>query len=169
MDLTQTLRGAAIGSLAAITTACAPMATRAEPTCDPYGVPGASYIQAGDTSSGEVAGRSFGYEAVAQPGGTLVTFEHDGRSARFFVPSNVAVIGEYGEMRPNVSPDWQGVDRISLPVVGCGYVDVVRPDGDREGVGRGRLDPVFERPDGAVGGYLTAFFNRGVNRLQGGR
>ena len=169
MNLKRMVQGAAIGGLAAITAACAPMATRAEQMCDPYGVPGANYIEAGDEFRGEVAGTSFGYRAVEQRGGTLVTFEHDGRSARVFVPSNVALIGEYGDMLPNVSPDWQGVDRLSVPVVGCDYVDVARPNGDREGIGRGdRLEPVF-RHDGAVGGYLTMFFGSGVNRLQGGR
>lgn len=169
MDLTQTLRGAAIGGLAAITTACAPMVTRAEPTCDPYGVPGASYIQAGDTFSGEVAGRPFGYSATAQPGGMLVTFEHDGRSARFFVPSNVAVVEEYEGHRPNVSPDSEGVDRISIFAFGCYRVGADRVVGGRETLGPGGLEPVSELENGVVGGYLTARFGPGVNRLEGGR
>jgi hypothetical protein len=171
MNLKTMMRTAGIGGLAAIATACAPMATRAEPTCDPYGFEGATYVRAGDELSGEVAGRAFGYETQAlENGGMRVLFESDGRRASVVLPSNVALIGEYGEMRPNVSPDSEGNDRVSLPVVGCGYVDVVRASGDREGIGRGgRLEPVAARDDGAVLGYLTVPFGPGMNRLIGGR
>ena len=168
MDLKGMVRGAAIGGLAAITAACAPVSTRAEPPCDPYSLAGARYIEAGDMERGAVHGTSFGYDAVARSDGMLVTFEYGGRQAQVFVPRSVALISEYGVDRPNVSPDSRGVDRLSVMVVGCDYVDVVRTGGDREGVGRReRLEPVF-RHDGVVGGYLTMFFGQG-GRLHGGR
>lgn len=126
-------------------------------------------MHAGDEVRGEVDGRSFGYTAEEHRDGIRVDFEYDGRRATAVFPSNVALIAEFGEMRPNVSPDWRNVDRLSLPVVGCGYVDGVRPDGDREGIGSGdRLEPVATR-DGAVLGYLTMPFGPGTSRFSGGR